>query len=116
MSVDYDLNGVEVVNLTPHAVNLCDEDGNIFATYPASGTVARCEKSQVQVGTLNGTPIFSVKMGEVYDLPEPRDNTVFIVSRITADAVPERTDVFCTNGLVRDDDGQPVGCTSFSKV
>ena len=78
--------------------------------------MARCVKSEVKVGSLNGMDIMSVQMGEVFDLPEPRENTVFIVSRITASAVPERSDVLCTNGLVRDDEGRPIGCTSFSKV
>ena len=108
--------GVEVVNLTPHAVNVCTEDGDILVSYPPSGTVARCVKSEVKVGSLNGVDIMSVHMGEVYDLPEPRENTVFIVSRITASAVPERSDVLCTNGLVRDEAGNPFGCLSFSKV
>lgn len=108
--------GVEVVNLTPHAVNVCAQDGEILVSYPPSGTLARCVKSEVKVGSLNGMDIMSVQMGEVFDLPEPRENTVFIVSRITASAVPERSDVLCTNGLVRDDEGRPIGCTSFSKV
>ena len=106
--------GVEVVNLTPRRECLCTRWRN-SCVLPPSGTVARCVKSEVKVGSLNGMDIMSVQMGEVFDLLEPRENTVFIVSRITASAVPERSDVLCTNGLVRDDEGRPIGCTSFRR-
>jgi hypothetical protein len=106
---------VEVVNLTPHAVHTVDEDGNVLETYPASGTVARCEKKQVQVETLNGVPVFQVKMGEVYDLPPKQEGIAYIVSRLTAAGAPERDDLYCPNDLVRDDEGRIIGLTSFSK-
>ena len=32
---------MKVINLTPHNVNICDENGKVIKTYRASGTVAR---------------------------------------------------------------------------
>jgi len=103
-----------LVNLTPHSINLIHGDETV--NIEPSGAVARCKREQVQVGTVNGTPIFQVRMGEVENLPEVVEGTVYIVSRITAEGAQDRNDLLCTNDPVRDEEGNIIGCKSFSKV
>ncbi len=109
-----DIRETLLVNLCQHSINLLHGDTPV--TIEPSGKVARCERQQVQIGTVNGIPIFTVKMGAVENLPDPVEGTVYIVSKITAEGAPDRTDLLITNEVVRDEEGRPVGCKSFSKV
>jgi hypothetical protein len=98
-----------VVNLTPHNVNVINDDGT--TTYPPSGTVARVTTQSVRVGLLgDGTPLFRTLYGEVEGLPEPTEGTVYLVSSLVRNRVPNRTDVFSPFQLVRDENGNTVGC------
>ena len=47
---------MKIVNLTPHNVNIINEDGSI-RTIKASGTVARCTQSTQVVDTIDNIPI-----------------------------------------------------------
>ena len=108
---------MEIINLTPHNVNVVLHNGNVV-TIPSSGVVARCAQQTEQVGTIDyaGTeiPLTVTSYGEVVDLPEPRTNTYYVVSRLVMSAASGRTDLLCPNGLVRDDNGNIIGCESLA--
>jgi len=105
----------EIVNLTPHDVVLMDSSDNIIVTIPSSG-VARAEQSDLEVNkaTINGKSFSLVvpSYGDVVDLPEYDGDTMYIVSKITADATAGsgRYDLLGTAGLVRNEKGQIIGC------
>jgi hypothetical protein len=40
----------------------------------------------------------------------------YIVSRIVAEALPERTDLLFPDGIIRDADGTPIGCTGLASL
>lgn len=107
-----------VINLTPHAVNIVGDDGSVSVTIPASGDVARCSQTISIVGSVTlgsvAIPISSSSYGEVVDLPEPQDNTYYIVSRLVMSACPARQDLLVPNDLVRNDAGQVIGCRSLA--
>lgn len=111
---------MRTVNLTPHAVNVCSADGNVLLTIPASGIVARCVARTVRIGevVVDGTlvPLTSTEFGEVENLPEPAEDTVYIVSTLVAQRCKERNDVVVPAESVRDAQGRIVGCTSFGRV
>jgi hypothetical protein len=96
------------VNLTPHALTIHGEGCTL--SLPASGTVARCATVSERVATLNGIPLARTTYGEVVGLPEPSDDTIYIVSALVRAAVPTREDVASPGELVRGADGQPTGC------
>lgn len=102
----------QVVNLTPHALNVHTDTG--VHTFSPSGTVARCATTTTQVGDLDGIPLFSTTFGAVQDLPDPQDGVVFVVSALVRQAVPHRKDVASPGDLVRDDKGNPVGCKGLT--
>ena len=105
-----------IINLTPHDVVIVTEAGNI--TIPKSGVIARCAQTTEQVGTIEyaGTeiPLTVTSYGELVDLPNPSSGKYYIVSRLVMSAASGRTDLLCPNGLVRDDNGNIIGCESLA--
>lgn len=112
---------MRIVNLTPHALNLmpAGPTGPVV-TIPPSGQVARCAVDRVQVDTVtvNGVsiPVNQTRFGKVSDLPAPRPNTIYVVSALVAQAVPERQDVFIVDDAVRDDQGRIIGARALAHV
>ena len=47
-------------------------------------------------------------------LPVAPNGTFYIVSRIAALAMPERTDLLMVDGTIRDENGRIIGCTGFA--
>ena len=106
-----------IVNMTPHTVNFVDGDKNL--SIEPCGIVPRCSTSEQQVSTINfggriEIPIVKSVFGDVKDLPEKKDDTILVVSRAVVAACPDRDDLVFPNGLVRDDDGNIIGCTSLA--
>lgn len=112
---------MRIVNLTPHTINLmpAGPTGPVV-TVPPSGQVARCATSRVQVDAVTAEgvtiPVNRTQFGEVTGLPEPQPNTIYIVSALVAQAVPERQDVFIVDDAVRDEQGRIVGARALAHV
>ena len=112
---------MNIVNLTPHALVLMpggpDEP---TATIPPSGQVARCAVNRIQVDslTVDGiiVPVNQTQFGEVSGLPDPQPDTIYVVSALVAQAVPERQDVFIVDDAVRDDQGRIIGARALAHV
>lgn len=103
-------------NLTPHAINILDDQGQEILVVPASGVIARCSQREEVLSVIDGITVTRQTFGEVQDLPEPEEGTNYIVSRLVASALPERRDLLIPGPLVRDDQGQPRGCRGLSVV
>lgn len=106
-------NNVNLINLTPHTVNIVTSTGEPVVTLPSEGLV-RCSQIDVPTGTVAGITITSTTYGEVEGLPEPAPNTYYIVSRLVLTACPDRTDLLVPNQVVRNEHGQIVGCQSLA--
>jgi len=112
---------LNIVNLTPHALNLmpAGPTGPVV-TIPPSGQVARCATSRVQVDTVTvdgiTVPVNRTEFGAVTGLPDPQPDTIFIVSAVVAQAVPNRPDVFIVDDAVRDDQGRIIGARALAHV
>jgi len=117
------MNNVKFTNLTPHEIVILDDQNNVIAKIPPSGTVARVETKEELVAEINGTPVYRTTYGVVTGLPEPEPGTVYIVSIVVLSALKEkgieRKDVVAPNtnpskhGAVRDSKGQIIGVRSF---
>jgi hypothetical protein len=95
---------MKFVNLTPHEINPIGGD-----SIAPSGDVARVSTRNIEV--LPG--FFAQETGEVQGLPGAQEGVLFIVSAMVRLAVPERGDVVSPGELVRNEQGQPVGCRGF---
>ena len=97
----------EVINLTPHAINVVGA-GEI----PPSGLVARVTTKVVPAGNIAGLPIVRTEFGQVTNLPE-MDGVYFVVSSIVKSAA-KQGNLLVPGELVRDDKGNITGCKSLS--
>jgi len=112
---------MRIVNLTPHALNLMPSGPTgPVVTIPPSGQVARCATSRVQVGTVTvdgiAIPVNRTQFGAVTGLPDPQPDTIFVVSALVAQAVPDRPDVFIVDDAVRDEQGRIIGARALAHV
>ena len=112
---------MHILNLTPHPLNLmpAGPTGPVV-TIPPSGIVARCATSRVQVDTVTvdgiSVPVNQTRFGEVSDLPDPQPDTIYVVSALVAQAVPDRQDVFIVDDAVRDEQGRIIGARALARV
>jgi len=112
---------MKLVNLTPHALNLmpAGPDGPTV-TIPPSGLVARCAVDRVQVDTVTvdgvSIPVNKTQFGTVSDLPDPQPDTIYVVSALVAQAVPDRADVYIVDDAVRDDQGRIIGARALAHI
>jgi hypothetical protein len=109
-----------LINLTPHPIHLCDDDG-VFLTLPPEPTPARCEeRDAATAGVIDDRAparpitVYAVVFGETRGLPPPAPGTYFIVSRLLAEANADRDDLLIPHQMVRDAEGKVVGCRAFS--
>ena len=99
---------VEFVNLTPHPLNIHDDEGNLVIL-PSSGKV-RVKANYTRVNTIRGVDIYTCEYGQVEGLPAPKNGVLYIVSGLIKNAVPHRKDILAPGELVRNEVGQPIGC------
>ncbi|MEN0661416.1 hypothetical protein NST11_18980 [Caldifermentibacillus hisashii] len=109
---------MKIVNLTPHSLNILVDGKDIVI--PPSGTVARAATVRKQIGsiTIDGVdiPINKTVLGDIDGLPAPADDTIYVVSMLVAQAVPDRDDVFIVDDAVRDDQGRIIGAKALAHV
>ena len=109
-----------LVNLTPHAINFVDGAGNAVLAIEPSGTIARVSTKTVELWRYEveggEIPVTATQFGNVEGLPAPEEGTIYIVSSLVAQRVPDRADVFIPNESVRDERGRIVGCRSLGRI
>lgn len=104
---------MNLINLTPHAINIVNSDGST-TSIPASGKIARVDSTVVNIGSINGIPLVRTVFGDVIDLPDAVDDTIYIVSTMVLNRVPGREDVVSPANLVRNDYGFVVGAGALT--
>lgn len=108
---------MRLINLTPHDITIVGDDKNLVI--PSTG-VARVAPTTDVVGTVvvDGftIPMTKTKFGQVNGLPEPQADTLFVVSRLVAEALPMRDDLVIVNQTVRDEQGRIIGAKSLARI
>ena len=107
------LEGIKIVNMTPHTVNMVSETGEKIADYISEGEIRLTQETK-QIGTINGVPLTKTTFGDVQGLPEEKEGIFYIVSRLVMTACSSRNDLLVPNDIVRDDEGKIIGCKSFA--
>lgn len=107
-----------LVNATPHDVVVVDVDGN-SVVIPPSGVLPRIVEDVVHESARRSEVITfrycEAVIGELVDLPEPRDGVVYVVSRLVAYAAPHRRDLLVPFDEIREE-GRVVGCRALANV
>lgn len=110
---------MKIVNMTPHALNIIAGNGAVALTIPSSG-VARAAQKREHIAdlTVDGVsiPVSKSTYGAVEGLPAPVDGVIYVVSALTAQACPDRADVFITDDPVRDEAGRIIGCRGLARL
>ena len=70
----------------------------------------------VEIRKRKFTSVTYLEDGVEMPLPNEQEGVLYIVSRITAEALPNRDDLLMVDGTVRDDGGRIIGCTGFSQL
>ena len=108
------------LNLTPHAINILAENGEVVLTIPPSGTVARAAQTDEVCGEVEGIEVVKTSFGAPTDLLEPREGVYLVVSLATANAAKTTgrptDDLLLTSSPVRDENGRIIGCRRFARI
>lgn len=111
---------MQLINLTPHTINVYSETGEPVATIEKSGMVARLDSVQEKVNEINGVPFYVTKFGAPYvdvdgervQFPDLADGVAYVVSGMFR-ASFSRPDIWQPGELLRDAEGQPIGCVGL---
>lgn len=105
-----------IVNKTPHAVNIVDQNGQVVRTYEKGDSQIRLAVNTVQDTPLaDGTPTSRTNFGEPEGLSDFQEGTFYIVSQLVKSALPDRTDLLVPAEVVRDEKGNIIGCKSLGR-
>jgi hypothetical protein len=106
-------------NLTPHSVTIITDTGSVYLP-PEPGIRPWVDETHTDAEPVfvDAVPVPTVRVvgGAAVDLPEPVPGTLLIVSRVIAEACPDRTDLLVPYDLVRDEAGQVVGCRRLARI
>jgi hypothetical protein len=103
----------QIINATPHPVHIVAGD-SVVKTIPPSGVVIRLKATTVDSGVrVDGVPITKTVFGQPEGLPTYEAGTYYIVSQLVKTALPDRADLLVPAEVVRDTNGNIVGCRSL---
>jgi len=111
----------EIINLTSHPINYIDrKTKQTKAVYPSQGC-ARLDLDgnisfyieDVENEGVN-VPVFAINPCNLTGLPEPKGNTMYIVSKVVKDNCPNRSDLIVPTCILKDRYGSIIGCMGFS--
>ena len=111
---------MKLINLTKHQVNLFT-NGEIISIPPADCDPIRITTHQREISRVDGIPVMQTvySQSEVTGgrLPDPKPNTMYIVSSLVCIAYSDRRDLVSPNthpdATVRDGMGNLMGVTSL---
>lgn len=124
-----------IINCTPHDVaiynsaDLILNNGRLYLhekadmeypeplrVYPAAKEPARVHFVHGDPGTADGILVYRWAPYGITGLPDAKPDTYYIVSKMLAQACPEREDLIFPGTLVFDADDNVAGCIDFSRV
>ena len=134
---------VNIINCTPHDIVFIVEshiDDEFYAIekfiIKKSGIIPRLKEVERKIDTFktnvtrerdieedgydNGwnlyIDIMKKSFTEIEGLPEPKENTYYVVSALVAGAAKNRNDLLIPNDIIRDEEGRIIGCKNLAKI
>lgn len=113
---------MNIINLTPHKITVITEDENrnpCVHEFPPSGMIARVSSTQTIAARIGNIDVVKTQFGEVENLPEPQEDTIYIVSSLVAQALAgKRDDVVAPDTgptAYRDEEGRITAVRRFQQ-
>jgi len=104
-----------IINMTPHpVVVVTGDDGLKVARFESAGQI-RLAACTEPAGDIEGIPTSRTRFGEPVGLPAFEAGTWYIVSQLVKSALPARTDLLVPAEVVRDANGNIIGCRSLGR-
>lgn len=102
-----------MLNRTEHSVKIFNTIGvetpdMVLEQYKGEPIRVSCESRKVDV--IEGIDIYEVVYGEVTGLPKYVEGVFYVVSAMVRQALPGRKDLLSPGQLIRNEQGQPIGC------
>nr|DAU83511.1 MAG TPA: hypothetical protein [Caudoviricetes sp.] len=101
-------------NLTPHEVKIFKLNGvtpDLDVVIEAGEEVARVSCEYIKVDKkVDGIDLYRTVFGEVTGLPAYEEGVYLLVSTMVREALPLRSDLVSPGQLLRDDNGNVIGC------
>ena len=121
MHVITDIGKLNIINLTSHKITVLDNRGNeIFelsgVQNPPRVEEIKYETKHLKINGMHDLKIYKAENVSVTRLPQQKENTYYIVSRLVAEYAKKRKDLLVPDEFVRDEDGNIIGCKSFKNI
>ena len=108
---------MKLKNFTPHNVVIVINETTKIVI-PSDG-IARVTETKTATPSIDVDGViietFKSSFGEVENLPPQEEGVMVIVSAMAADAAKDRNDLLVPGELVRDNDGNIIGCKSLRR-
>lgn len=106
--------GITFVNLTPHSLDILLDDGEqLHIPHDKNDPYVRSVQSNTPTRKVGRVQLYKSTFGEIEGLPEPAENTIYIVSAIIAERI-RREDVIAPGVVIRNVDGSIRGANGGS--
>jgi len=99
---------LKFVNLTGATLKIRGGLGEMWPL-PPDGTVAHVVTTSIEMAGGLGPFLLVETVYEIFGLPDPVEDTIFIVDPVVADRVLDRDDVVAPGEIIADDIGMPIG-------
>lgn len=101
---------MKLINLLPHSIT----DITTGISYPPSGMVVRADSTgEIETG-YGELHVVSYYYNLTTKLPDPKPNTIYLVSNMAMNAIPNNRKDFVGPGPVeKDENRRPIGCRGF---
>ena len=110
--------GTRIVNFTGYNILALRKDG-VEITFPADPISVRVTSKDRNIGDVSGVPLIAREYSGEHRLPEPQENTYFIVTKIVAQTAQakglKRTDLIYPD-TKRNKDGSVSGAVRFISI
>jgi len=104
----------EIINMTPHPIIIVGEEGQEVKRFEKGNQIRLTSRTEPE-GYIAGIPISHTVFGEPEGLPEYKKGTFYIVSQLVKSALPYRKDLLVPAEVVRDENGNIIGCKSLGR-
>lgn len=105
----------DILNLTPHTLVVGGKEIKSVGVARVSETSELVKTETTPYGEI---PVFKITFGKVIDLPTEKEDTLLVVSAITAKAAlsenPGRRDIFVPGKQIRDTERKIIGCEGIA--